>query len=285
MKRVFETVVVVLVLLSLSGCLQYHTLIRVKPDGSGSIEQTFLMSKEAIAMMRTFVEQMATSLEEETEEPIQMFEKGEKGFDIFDEDELKRNASDMGKGVTYVSGKKIITDESEGFKASYTFIDINKVKINQNPSEQVPSSPGEESEKKKEFLTFRLNKGKTSTLIIRMPEQEDKPMGATEDSKVTEPDEEQLEQAMAQMKQFFKGMKISMAVEVGGSIVKTNATHRDGSKITLMELDFGKLLEMPDKLSEFSRLQPETLEDSKEFLNGLEGFKVDLNREIKVEFK
>jgi len=36
--------------LSLAGCLQVDTLIKVKPDGSGTIEETFMMRKDIVEM-------------------------------------------------------------------------------------------------------------------------------------------------------------------------------------------------------------------------------------------
>jgi hypothetical protein len=76
-----------------------------------------------------------------------------------------------------------------------------------------------------------------------------------------------------------------MAIEVEGVVVQTNATHREGSRITMMELDFGKLLEMPEKLLQFSQLEPETLEDAKKFMKDLPGIKAEMNKEVMIKFK
>jgi hypothetical protein len=38
------------------------------------------------------------------------------------------------------------------------------------------------------------------------------------------------------MKEIFQGMKIALSVFVDGKILETNATHREGSKITVLEL-------------------------------------------------
>jgi hypothetical protein len=39
--------VVSFIFLSLSGCIRFDTVVKVKPDGSGLIEETFLMRKDA----------------------------------------------------------------------------------------------------------------------------------------------------------------------------------------------------------------------------------------------
>jgi hypothetical protein len=211
-------------------------------------------------------------------------------FDLFDEAKLKREAGTKGEGVTYVSGKKIATDTFEGYKAIYAFADINKLKLNQNPSDSVPSGPsGSDSENKEEHVTFHFTKGGPATLIVKLPEEKPvKKDDAAESAEAPKPspvEKQQSEMMLAQMKQMFKGMKIAMAIEVEGAVVQTNATHREGSRITMMELDFGKLLEMPEKLLQFSQLEPETLEDAKKFMKDLPGIKVEMNKEVMIKFK
>lgn len=283
-----------LMLLSLVGCLQVDTLIKVKPDGSGTIEETFMMSKEAVQMMEGMMQQMmegmAEGMKEAGEEPSAKQpeqKQAMESFDLFDEAKLKQEAGDMGEGVTYVSGKKISTDTFEGYEAVYAFADINKLKLNQNPSGNVPSDPSESGpEEKEEYVTFRFTKGKPATLTVKLPEEESDEKN--EAAKPAEPRAEEQQQAamvLAQMKTMFKGMKIAMAIEVEGAVVETNATHVDGSRVTIMELDFGKLLEMPEKLVQFSQLEPDSVQDAKEFMKDLPGFKVDMNKELTIKFK
>ena len=296
-RKVMKAGGIGLILLSLVGCLQVDSVIKVKADGSGSIEETVMMSKEMVQMMEGMMQQMMQGMTEEMEEPGK--EPSEKqpeqkqvqeSFDLFDEAKLKQEAGDMGEGVTYVSGKKISTDTFEGYNAVYAFADINKLKFNQNPSDNVPSDPSQSgSEEEEEYITFSFTKGKPATLSVKLPEEEPekKDDAAKQDEKAEQSAAEQEQAAMmlAQMKSMFKGMKIAMAIEVEGAVVETNATHVDGSRITIMELDFGQLLEMPEKLVQFSQLQPESLEDAKEFMKDIPGFKVDMNKELMVKFK
>jgi len=286
-----------LILFSLVGCLQVDTLIKVKPDGSGTIEETVMMSKEMVQMMTGMMQQMmegmAEGMEEGGEEPSAKQpekEQAQESFDLFDEAKLKQEVGDMGEGVTYVSGKKISTDTFEGYEAVYAFTDINKLKLNQNPSDNVPSGPSEgDSEEKEEYVTFHFKRGKPATLSVKLPEgNPDEKDDVAKPDETAEPSADEQQQAammLAQMKNMFKGMKIAMAIEVEGDVVETNATHVEGSRVTIMELDFGKLLEMPEKLVQFSQLQPETVEDAKAFMKDIPGFKVDMNKELMVKFK
>jgi hypothetical protein len=278
----------------------------VKPDGSGVIEETFLMNKVFVQQMRAMMEGMAQQMEqqmeqqadeqvaegEKNEEPQQKKEAAKKpdSFDIFNEEELKEKAGELGEGVTYVSGEKIVTDDYEGYKAVYAFKDIEKIRINQNPGEKVPSGPqqeGPDAKSQKEHITFIFTKGKPSELLIKLPEQkpEKKSDDDPEDQTTPPPDDQQAEAMMDQMKGIFEGMKIAVAVEVEGKILETNATNREGTKITLMELDFGKMIQMPEAFKKFSLAQPETLEETKQFMKDIPGIKIEFNKEVKIKFQ
>ncbi len=284
-QQALKAAMAVLLAVSLIGCLQSDTLIKVKSDGSGTIEETFMMKKEIVQMMQGMAGQMMGGGEAKpSKQP-----KAEGGFDLFDEAKLKKEAADKGEGVTYISGQKFATDQFEGYKAIYAFADINKLQYNQNPSDNMPSKPGGDAKSadEKEYITFAFTKGKPATLVVRMPEKKSDLKDASADKapKAETPDSKESEMMMEQMKQMLGGMKIAMAIEVAGSVIKTNATHQQGSRITLMEMDFGKLLENSEKLALFNQLKPESLQDAKEIMKDLPGIKAELNKEVTIKFK
>jgi len=306
MKKLLILGLIVISIFALTGCIQVDTLIKVKPDGSGVIEETFLMNKAFVQQMKAMMEEMAKQMGQQMEqqadqqvsegkkegEPQQEKESQKKpeSFDIFNEKELKEKAGELGEGITYLSGSKIVTDDYEGYKAIYAFKDIQKIRINQNPGEKVPSGPqqgGPDSKTKKEYITFNYTKGKPAELLIKLPAQKPKENSedVPEDQTSAQTDDQQAEAMMSQMKGIFEGMKIAVAVEVEGEIIETNATHREGSRVTLMELDFGKLIEMAEHFKKFSLAQPETLEETKQFMKDIPGIKVELNEEIKIKFQ
>lgn len=309
MKNFLIPGLIIITLFALTGCIQVDTLIKVKPDGSGVIEETFLMNKAFVQQMKAMMEEMAKQMGQQMEpqadqqtsegkkegEPRQEKESQKKpeSFDIFNEKELKDRATKLGEGVTYLSGSKIVTDDYEGYKAIYAFNDIQKIRINQNPGEKVPSGPqqeGPDAKSKKEYITFIYTKGKPSELLIKLPSEKPektkkKSPDVPEDQTSAPIDDQQAEAMMAQMKGIFEGMKIAVAVEVEGKILETNATYREGSRITLMELDFGKLIEKAEDFKKFSLAQPETLEETKQFMKDIPGIKVELNEEIKITFQ
>ena len=59
----------------------------------------------------------------------------------------------------------------------------------------------------------------------------------------------------------FQGFKVNIDLQVDGKIVKTNADHVKGSKVTLLEMDLGALLADEAKLREVQKvLGPERLD-------------------------
>ena len=298
MKRIFVWLGIFCVLAYLTGCIQVDTIIKVKPDGSGTVEETFLMNKEFIKQMQDMMEQMVGQMGVKPPEG----QEGGKGFDILDEGKLRKKADLMGSGVTYVSAKRVNTGWGEGYHAVYSFRDINNLKVNQNPGESVPDSPGTASQEgtgSEEYVLFQFTKGSPATLTIRMPQEkatkETKPpprehkKEEVDDAEVPDDpedaDEAEAAMQMEQMKAMFKDMKIGMAVEVEGSIVKTDAAYREGSRITLMEMDFSQLVNNQKKLEKLSESEPETVEQAKELMKDIPGVKIEFNEKVKVSFK
>ncbi len=85
------------------------------------------------------------------------------------------------------------------------------------------------------------------------------------------------------MKKMLDGLRIEIALEVAGAIVKTNSPYVQGSKVTLLEMDFAELMTNDAVLGKLAN--PESIEDAKQMLKGVKGVKVNLDREVMVEFK
>lgn len=264
-------------ILSFSGCIETETVINLKKDGSGTLTETVLVSSAVTEM----IEGMASSFGADTTQ-----EKKEE-FNLLDEDKLKEDAKKMGEGVKFVSAEKMKIEKAAGYKAVFSFSDINKLQINQNPGENLPSKPGENKTAEPEYISFEFNKGKVSTLKIKRPEPKDKETSIKKDipEKTGADSAKADDQAIEAMKNMFEGMRIAVLLEIEGEITKTNATHVDGKRITIMEMDFAKLMEIPEKLKEFAASNPSSVKEVQKLVKDVPGIKVDLNDEIVVKFK
>jgi hypothetical protein len=204
-----------------SGCLRSTTTIDLRPDGSGTILQETGMSSQAIAMMKGFASPQAGGKEQLS--------------DMFTEEQARKAAETM--GVTFVSGEPFKTADLEGYRARYSFTDITQVKV--NVSERMKSST-------EPPFSFAFEKGSaSSTLTIQMPEQSAMkglpglpPSGAG----LSDADKAQAAQMLGMMKMMMQGLFVDVSLNVDGRIIKTNAPHVQGSRVTLLQVDFDKLL-------------------------------------------
>jgi hypothetical protein len=261
MKFLRAAFVVLAAMFLLSGCIQVERIVKLKPDGTGTIEETVLIPKAALATLQ----QMAGGA-------------GGKQMDLFDEAKLKQEAAKMGEGVTYVSGKKLSSDAGEGFTAVYAFTDVNKLKLDQNLADSVPGpTSGPDQNRKAEPVVFHFTKGSPSELTVTMPAPEFKPKTAKPDAMD--------DGAMQMMQQMLKDMKMTFAVEMQGTISETNATYRDGGRVTLMEMDFNKVLSNPEKFKTLAKANPQTMQEAKALLKEIDGIKVETSPEVKIKFK
>jgi hypothetical protein len=270
MKKLIYLSIMVVLLVVLTGCIETTTVLRVRNDGSGTIEETLIFSK-------TFMELLAGMGGEAA---------GKDKPDFLNEDELRENAPELGEGVTFVSAEKVDTERGSGYAALYEFKDINKVRINQNPGDKIslPSMGGDEEETPKEYVHFHFTKGKTSTLEIINPIRP--PEVKAEEKEAGEGEIDMGDAGMVEMmKELYRDMKIALIVEVEGKIVDTNANFRDGSRITIMELDFGKLMEDEEAFQKLMSSEPETIEDIKEISKEIPGIKVETEERIVISFK
>ena len=208
--------------------------------------------------------------------------------DFFNETKFKEEAREFGEGVIYVFGSRITSEDFEGFKAVYSFGDINKVRIRQDAKNRFSSLPkgnGTNAPRKQRDITFSFSKGSPAELLIKIPvEQNGKEETATRN---TEPASSGVssEEAKALLAMMFKEMRISLYIDVDGAIVRTNASYKDGRRVTLLEVDFDKMIEKSDKLQKFSQSPPETLEKMRSLIKDFPGMKVELNNEVRVQFR
>ena len=90
------------------------------------------------------------------------------------------------------------------------------------------------------------------------------------------------------IKQMYGSMKIAFRVKVDGQIKKTNALFIDaGSKdtITLLEMDFGKLLESPAAATRLASLgDQQDMNEAKKKLKGFPGLKIETSPRVEITF-
>ena len=203
-----------------SGCITALTSIKLRPDGSGTIQQTLSMSAAAASQFA----EMASGFGDAAPGA----KRGELP-EFFSEKDMKEAAANSGEGVVFVSSTPIKTADRVGRIATYQFADIRTLRIDQKP--QTGDMPGTSSGKEKEDVLFRFAQQPSGTAVtVVFPEDKldkaRKEATTDEDGKKKSLEPGQLEM----MKKLFDGLKVAIDVDVLGTIVKTNSPHVQGSK-------------------------------------------------------
>ena len=267
--------------LLLSSCLQVKTTVKVNTDGSGTVDQTFLMKSEMVAMM-SGLNSMGTDSTKGSEEP-------QKEFSLFDEAQLRKDADKMGTDVRLVSAEPVKTDWGEGYHAVYAFKDITKIQVNQNPGDSLPSqmgqSKGENAEKQvPDYVRFGFTKANPSVLKITFPAPKAASDGAASSDKPAT-DQKMTEQDIAMITQFYTDMQITMAVEFNGTIVSSNATFRDGNRVTLVDFQFNQLLQSPEFMKQLKEGKSDKMSNFQTLGKMFPGMKIETQPEVQVRFR
>ena len=279
--KYFRWLIPLVALSIMTGCFQVKTVVRVNPDGSGTVEESMMLSRKFLSSMEEMMKGLGSDGDAKPE-PL----------DLFQPDKLKAEAPAMGEGVTYLSGKKAVTADYTGYVATYAFTDINKLKLNQQSAAAGAGSDTSDALP----IRFRFTRGNPATLVVEQPKRKataakaaspapksDRPEGSPASPPVAPG--QMTEEQTAKMAELFMGMKFELAIDINGTIVTTNATHRNGQRLTLVDFDLSRMGDLLPRVEQLSRLNTGSFEESRELLKDLPGIKVEMNDTLKVVFK
>ncbi len=255
-------------LMTLAGCFEVSTVVHVKPDDSGTVSERMLMSRESLSQMQ------ALGDKDRKEGPGSMPEK----------EKLEKKSADFGEGVIFVDVYPVRTRTHEGYEAVYAFRDINTLRVSRNPD---PATSADSSaappKKEKQYVRFKFVKGDPSGLFIEL-DQEPEKGETTSSAPSTTPEQQKM--AAELMKQFFKGMRVFLAVDVQGTVTGADASYRKGNMITLVDMDFDKLMAHPREFAAFNALGPDpSPEKMQKVIKKIPGLKIETRKEVQVRFR
>ena len=253
---------------AVSGCINSASLIKVKPDGSGTIEQTMMVN---MAALKGLMAGMGAT-------------QGKESGGMLNEAEFKRAGERM--GVRPVSLTPMKEGGFEGAKAIYAFDDISKVRVDQDP-QMSGSANGKfaAAPTTRSPIRFALKRaGDRSVLTITVDEK----VTAEATAKAQNaPSLDNIDPAMMQMiKTMFNGFRVLIDVEVDGKIIKTNADYVNGSRVTLLDLEMAGVFEDEDKLKALqSKIKPgASLAELRPYLKDIKGVKIN-NPTVTIEYR
>ena len=271
--RKFKVAVLALLATWAVGCISVDSVVKVKADGTGTIEQTMLINSSAMGMMS-------------------MMGGGQEGADakakldpsvIFSKDKLQAEAGNLGEGVSFVSSTPVTQGEMKGVKAVYAFKDFNALKV----STALPDleEGGTQVKGKGERLPMVLTRNGASSLITLDMLGKDA-AGKADAPKKAEGPQEMPKEMMAMLAPMFKDMRVAIALEPQGTLVRTNATHVQGQRITLFDVAFGEVFADPAGLEKLEKLgNNPSMNDIRTVLKGMKGIKINEVEKLEVEFR
>lgn len=259
MKKIVKYLCLLSVTAIMSSCLQSGIDITVNKDGSGELIQTFKVQREYTSFL---------NMGEASGDP-----------NMINMEQLEQMAGIMGEGVRLESVEASPDDNPyAGYKAHYSFSDINKLKTSPTPM----TTPGETMDGMN-WITFQFKKGETAKLTIlseNKKEEKDDMEWKSESEEPTEEDKAQIEQ----MKQIYRTMHFWFKIHFDGIITNTDALYTDKKSITIMDMSFEKIVENDDL---FMKLTAQGESDLDKIRDDLEnaGVKVDDRDRIEVTFR
>ncbi|HEX5474140.1 MAG TPA: hypothetical protein VFX12_05695 [Vicinamibacterales bacterium] len=254
---------VLLMTLACAGCIRSTTLVTLRPDGSGTIDQQTGVKPEMVAMLKGFAQSSGKAGNAD-------LSKG-----LFTEQQARDAAAKM--GVRFVSGEPVKTADMEGYHARYAFDDITKVIMSMNQSTSSMGGSDAPSSKEPPFAFAFTRGASSSVLTIHLPDQKNaSPLAQLPGGDDKDP--QQAQQMLGMMSGMMAGLYIDVALALDGHIVKTDAPFVTGNRVTLMQMDFDTMMKDPTALQK--------LQNSKSLaaLQGVPGLKVIGSPTVTIEF-
>lgn len=266
-----------LALLAMPGCISQTTLIRVKPDGSGTLTQTVAMRVEMADGMRDMSRGFEQGRSNQT--------PAKRPQELFPESRARALAAELGKGVTFVSSEPIKSRDVEGQKAVYAFQDIEALRVVQEPNPPglagIPLAELARDTGLREPLTFRFDRRSDGSSVVTAVFPP--PVGASERdfSEGGGEGESAPSGPLATQTRMLKGLRVVVILEVEGKVLRSSSRYVQGSSVTLTDVDFDLLLADAKRLWQLRGMQD--LETAKIVLKDIKGMKVHLDP-VTVEF-
>jgi len=277
MKSLPHLCALVIAAMCSAACFSSQTVLKLHPDGTGTIEQTNLVNTAMIGMASGMAKSMGGENAEGGNLPV-------KPEELFSEDQLKKQADQMGKNVRFVSSERLTNGAMQGAKAIYAFDRIEDVTVGSSMKVSGDDASVNPSASRIQFALAPNGAQKRLTVTFPDPKPTDTPAPSGAAPAASERPQIPPE-AFAMVKSMFDGARMSIDVEVDGPIISTNAPASSGSRATLVEVDFGELLSDPSKLQMLQTLKPGVdFATVRKTLEGVKGVKMPAQPTVTIDF-
>jgi hypothetical protein len=260
-----RTLLVLTASLAATGCFSSVTVLRVRADGSGTIELTTTLRKAALVKMA---------------EMMPARRQIHRPDDWFPDHMARDAASNMGAHVRVLSTRALDDADALGRVTTYAFDDVRQLTL-----EIIPMFPlnagggGSASFVGDSHFSFDLvEESDRRVLVARFPDAQIEHSGADVPVQVDAYDAQQ----EALLRTLVGGGRLELAIEPEQAIVRTNTPHRSGQRVTLLAIDAERLFLDPES-SDRIRVRPASIDELRYQLHDAAGVTVALDRDIRIE--
>jgi hypothetical protein len=256
----------------LVSCLQTTVNVYVRSDGAGQVQETVLLTHDAVELLRG----------------LQALDSDEE-FSLIERAMLADAAVRMGPGVRLVSAVPIETGAADGYEALFAFDRVDDLVLEGNYGErlQLTGLTPLDTFASDELIRFGFSRNDVSKLSVAFVSGTDDTLGAEPEypDGYGEPSPGPSELDRMTMREYYRGMKYALTVAVDGSIVETDASYvRDGT-VTLMKIDFDLFLDKTAAAEELFYGKYDTLESLRSLAEGIPGMLIEPRDTIEVIFR
>jgi hypothetical protein len=262
--RAFRVAALVAAALGSGGCFQMTTVLKVAADGSGTITHRMVYSNQALAQLRQF----AAFAGRGGPNPA--------AFDPLSEQQARDMAGSIGPGVTYVSSEPVTSPSGQGRETTYAFTDVSTLRISTQPAAPgaLAMTAPALNPAGSESITFSIARESNGNSVLHIFVPEPNFLDALGSPAA--------QSQIAMVKNMLAGATVLLVAEPVGTLVATSSGYVDGPRVTLLEVDLDEILRDDTLLP---RLQAARTEDeAKAILQAARGLKINLQRDITIEF-
>jgi len=234
-----------------TGCLRSLNTVTVHRNGSATITDTMLFAPRFLAMMNSLGEMGDGDQASVTT--------------LWNDSTIKADAGDFGPNVTLKEWKEIEVDGMKGYVAVYQAPSVSDLILDGNRGANMVKTGEDDSSTNDpdDLDPWRMSYENGVLTILNPPDADTANVTVAESLEENKTDDD-LRQTLDMMAGFLRGMRISLRVVVEGSISQTNATYVEASTVTLLYMDFDKLVDVwesdPKTFKDFDSMQEGTTE-------------------------